>query len=135
MHSMSVSLPLSVPKKPLMNCLSILSQSMSLILNHMSVPFRPKSLILNCLPVQFQSVSLLMNYLPAPLSPGKILMNFVFPASVLENVYALSVSCVSVFPRSQSLLWWASAPSWRSSALPWWAPAPSAPPWMSSAPP
>ncbi len=93
-----------------------------------------------------------MDCLPAPLSPGKILY-IVFSASVLETIYALSVSCVSVFPRLQSLLcvpdqsvllwsssvlhWWApglSALLWRSSALSaphWWAP--SAPPWRSSA--
>ncbi len=79
---------------------------------------------------------------------------FVFSASALETISALSVSCVSVFPRLQSLLcvsdqsvllwcssvlhWWApalSAPPWRSSALSiphWWAPALSAPPWRSS---
>ncbi len=75
-----------------------------------------------------------------------------FPALVLESVHALSVSSVSVFPRSQSLgasapsapPWWAppwrssalSAPPWRFSALSaphWWAPALSAPPWRSSA--
>ncbi len=64
---------------------------------------REYSQILNCLPVQFRSVSLLMNCLPTQFSPDKILMDF--PASVLETVYALSVFCVSVFPRLQSLLW------------------------------
>ncbi len=75
-----------------------------------------------------------------------------FPASVLETIYALSVSCVSVSPRSHSSAmglcppwrapapsaphWWAPAPTWRSPALSaphWWAPALSAPPWRSSA--
>ncbi len=62
------------------------------------------------------------------------------PASVLEIIGALSVSCVSVSSRSQSLPW-VSAPPWRvpvSSAPPWWAPVSSAPPWwapVSSAPP
>ncbi len=80
-----------------------------------------------------------------------------FPALVLETIYALSVSCVSVSPRSQSSAmglclpwrapapsaphWWASAPPWRfsaPSALPWWAPVSSVPPWwapVSSTPP
>ncbi len=86
-----------------------------------------------------------------------------FPASVLETIYALSVSCVSVSPRSQSscppwrapalsaplwrsfalsaLHWWASvssAPPWWapvSSALPWWAPVSSAQPWWAPVPP
>ncbi len=77
-----------------------------------------------------------------------------FPAPVLESVHAFSVSCVSVFPRSQSLpgvavlsappWWssaqvrWSSAPVWWSSAPPWWSSAQvrwsSAPVWWSSAP-
>ncbi len=76
----------------------------------------------------------------------------VFPAPVLETVYALSVWCVSVSPRLQSLLWvpdrtvpswcssdplWCSpAPPWRSPALSaphWWAPALSTPSWRSPA--
>ncbi len=80
----------------------------------------------------------------------------VFYASSLGAMDALSVSCVSVFPRSQSMPWssgpsalprWSSAPSvsvWWSSALPWrssalsplhwWTPVLSAQPWRSSAP-
>ncbi len=79
---------------------------------------------------------------------------FAFSASVLDAMDALSVSCVLVFPRSQSLPWvsapsalswwtaappwWSSAPSappWWASALPWRSSAPSAPPWWASAPP
>ncbi|KAF4099843.1 hypothetical protein G5714_019969 [Onychostoma macrolepis] len=61
-----------------------------------------------------------------------------FPTSVLGSVHAPSLSCVSVFPRSQSLLWvpdpsgCSPDPSWRSIAQVWWS---SAPPWRSSAPP
>ncbi len=78
---------------------------------------------------------------------GKIDGLLVFPASVLETVYALSVSCVSVFPRLQSLLWvpdqpvpswcssvpsWCSSvPSWCSSVPSWCSPVPS---WCSSVP-
>ncbi len=50
----------------------------------------------------------------------------VFPASVFEIVNARSVSCVSVFPRLQSLLWF-PAPSWCSPAPLWCSPALSAP--------
>ncbi len=62
------------------------------------------------------------------------------PASVLEIIGALSVSCVSVSSRSQSLPWVSALPWWApvSSAPPWWAPVSSAPPWwapVSSAPP
>ncbi len=86
----------------------------------------------------------------------------VFPAPVLETVYALSVWCVLVSPRLQSLLWvpdrtvpsccspdplWCSPDlPWRSPALSalswkypalsaphWWAPALSPSPWRSSA--
>ncbi len=79
----------------------------------------------------------------------------VFPALALGAINTLSVSCVSVFPRSQFLPWssvpsalsappwwssvwlrWSSAPPWWSSvwlwwssAPPWWAPVPPAPPW------
>ncbi len=71
----------------------------------------------------------------------------VFPAPVLETVYALSVLCVSVSPRLQSLLWvpdqtvpswcspvppWCSSdPSWCSPDPSWCSPALSAPPWRS----
>ncbi len=78
----------------------------------------------------------------------------VFPAPVLETVYALSVLCVSVSPRFQSLLWvpdqtvpswcspdpswcspvppWCSSdPSWCSPDPSWCSPALSAPPWRS----
>ncbi len=48
---------------------------------------------------------------------------FMFPALALGPKDALSVSCVSVFPRSQSLPW-STVPS----ALVWWSSAPSAPP-------
>ncbi len=65
MHSMSVLLPLSLPKKPLMNCPPILSQSRSLSSNSMSVPFWPKSLILNCLLVQVQSLKCLLVQFPS----------------------------------------------------------------------
>ncbi len=57
---------------------------------------------------------------------------------VFSAMDALSVSYVSVFPRSQSLPWSSglSAPLRWSSALPWWLPAPvwwfSAPPWRSA---
>ncbi|KAL0168874.1 hypothetical protein M9458_037096, partial [Cirrhinus mrigala] len=71
-----------------------------------------------------------------------------FPTSLLVS---LSISSVSVLPRSQSLAWvsalstlsrWSSAPLWWSaqawsspalSSPPWWAPALSAPPWWPSA--
>ncbi len=55
--------------------------------------------------------------------------------SILETICALSVSCVSVSSRSQSLPWVSSATPWRapvSSALPWRAPVSSAPPWWAS---
>ncbi len=67
---------------------------------------------------------------------------FMVLASVLETVNSMPVSCVSVFPRLQSLLWvpdpsWCSPdPSWCSPALStphWWAPALSDPPWRSPA--
>ncbi len=52
------------------------------------------------------------------------------PTSVLETICALSVSCVSVSSRSQSLPWVSAPPWWApvSSAPPWWAPVSSAPP-------
>ncbi len=87
-----------------------------------------------------------------------------FPALTLGAQNSLSVSCVSVFPRSQfrpwftvpsaqvwwssassAQVWWSSAPPWWSSvqvwwssalsAPPWWAPALSAPHWWASTPP
>ncbi len=51
---------------------------------------------------------------------GEIDGLLVFPASVLETVYALSVSCASVFPRLQSLLWVPDQP-----VPPWCSPVPS----------
>ncbi len=71
----------------------------------------------------------------------------VFPAPVLKTVYALSVLCVSVSPRLQSLLWvpdqtvpsWCSpVPSWCSPVPQWCSPDPSwcspVPPWCSPDP-
>ncbi len=55
--------------------------------------------------------------------------------SILETICALSVSCVSVSSRSQSLPWVSSATPWWasvSSAPPWWASVSSAPPWWAS---
>ncbi len=76
-------------------------------------------------------------------------MNFVFPALTLGAQNSLSVSCVSVFPRSQfrpwftvpsAQVWWSSAQVWGSSAPPWWSSvqvwwssALSAPPWWAPA--
>ncbi len=105
-----------------------------------------------------------MNCLPPQLSPCSESIDglLVFPASVLETIYALSVSCVSVSPRYQSqpgvsappaLPWlssvpsappwwsavwlcWSSAPPWWTTVLSapsWWALVPSAPPWWVSA--
>ncbi len=61
---------------------------------------------------------------PLSCHQGKYWWHPMFPALVLETIDALSVSCVSVFPRLQSLLWAPalSAPPWRSSAT-------SVPPW------
>ncbi len=90
-----------------------------------------------------------------PVSVSRPIDDFVvFYASSLGAMDALSVSCVSVFTRSQSLPWssgpsapprWSSTPVWWSSAPPrwsstqvWWSSAPSAPPWwapVQSAPP
>ncbi len=57
----------------------------------------------------------------------------VFPAPVLETIYALSVVCVSVSPRLQSLLGVPdqTVPSWCSPDPSWWSPVP---PWCSSDP-
>ncbi len=60
--------------------------------------------------------------------------------SILKTKCALSVSCVSVSSRFQSLPWVSAPPWWApvSSAPPWWAPVSSAPPWcapVSSDPP
>ncbi len=105
-----------------------------------------------------------MNCLPPQLSPCSESIDglLVFPASVLETIYALSVSCVSVSSRYQSqpgvsappaLPWlssvpsapswwsavwlcWSSAPPWWTTVLSapsWWALVPSAPPWWVSA--
>ncbi len=69
-----------------------------------------------------------------PLNPPIMSPEFIDDFLVLSAMDALSVSCVSVFPRSQSLPW-SSGPSvlpWRSSALsppPWGAPVTPAPPW------
>ncbi len=56
---------------------------------------------------------------PLSCHQGKYWWHPMFPALVLETIDALSVSCVSVFPRLQSLLWAPalSAPPWRSSVL------------------
>ncbi len=83
-----------------------------------------------------------------PVSVSRPIDDFVvFSASSLGAMDALSVSYVSVFPRSQSLpwssglsapprlssapVWWSSTPVWWSSAPSWW---PSAQVWWSSAP-
>ncbi len=84
-----------------------------------------------------------------PLNPPIMSPEFIDDFLVFSAMDALSVSCVSVFPRSQSLLWapvpsappwWApgpSAPPWWApglSAPPWWAPGPSSPPWLPALP-
>ncbi len=93
------------------------------------------------------------------LNPPIMSPEFIDDFLVFSAMDALSVSCVSVFPRSQSLPWSSgpSVPPWRSSALspppwgapvtpappwgvpvtpepPWWAPVPSAPPWWAPVP-
>ncbi len=74
-----------------------------------------------------------------PLNPPIMSPEFIGDFLVFSAMDALSVSCVSMFPRSQSLPWSSgpSVPPWRSSALsppPWWAPVPSAPPWWAPVP-
>ncbi len=64
-----------------------------------------------------------------PLNPPIMSPEFIDDFLVFSAMDALSVSCVSVFPRSQSLLW-APVPS----APPWWAPVPSSPPWLPALP-
>ncbi len=115
-----------------MNCHHVQFQSMNPVLN-----CQPVTLFMNCRSVQFQSVDLLMILLCSMPRP-------------LGAMDALSVSCVSVFTRSQSLPWssgpsapprWSSTPVWWSSAPPrcsstqvWWSSAPSAPPWWAPVP-
>ncbi len=101
-------------------------------------------MILNCLTVRFQFVSpVSTNKLYGELTARSVVTResvdeLLFSASVFETVDAMSVSCVLVFPRLQSLLWvpdpswcslvppWCSSdPSWCSPVLLWCSPDPS----------
>ncbi len=117
---MSVPLPLSLPKNPLMNCLPILSQTLSLSLPYMSVPFHSKNLIFNCLHVQFQSLKCLSVQFPSMslflncltwqfLSLNGLLQSMSMPQifsylSVLFQPMPLIMNCLLVQLQSMSLI-------------------------------
>ncbi len=78
----------------------------------------PKEIVLWGLPAYRPTESPDPSWLPE--APDLLWPPRKLPTSVLETIFALSVSCVSVSSRSQSLPW--------VSAPPWWAPVSSAPP-------
>ncbi len=86
MHSMSVPLPLSLPKKPLMNYLPIRSQSRSLSLNHIVCPVLTKE-------PDFE-----LSACPVPVTEMSV-----SPVSLNESVFELSVLPVSVTELSASV--------------------------------